>query len=321
MRTARTAPSRPTPAVPGRRAVVLCNPAAGGGRGQRGVPGVVARLREHGLPHRLVATRSLEHALQEAVQACEDGEVVATMGGDGLTGRVADVVSRHGGTLAVLPAGRGNDFARALDLPGDPAGAAGVLATGSTRRLDLGESVDADGRRRRFLGILSVGIDSEVQRIAETTRLPLGRHTYVYGALMALAGWHRLPFALEIDGTPTRMSGFTVAVANSGVYGGGMRLAPDARLDDGLLDVVQIAGASRVRLLRGLARTADGSHVQDEHVDVATAREVTIRSTSPEALRLIAYADGERVAPLPLRVRVVPGAVDVVVPREAGTGA
>jgi YegS/Rv2252/BmrU family lipid kinase len=318
VRPARTAAATPLVAVEGRRAVVLCNPSAGGGRGQRRLPGVVARLQAHGLPHRLVTTRSLEHALEEAARACEDGEVVATLGGDGLTGRVAEVASRHGGTLAVLPAGRGNDFARALGLPGDAVGAADVLAAGTTRRIDLAESVDADGRTRRYLGILSVGIDSEVQRIAETTRLPLGRHTYVYGALAALTGWRSLPFALEVDGTPTRMSGFTVAVANSGVYGGGMRLAPDARLDDGLLDVVQITGASRARLLRGLARTADGTHVEDEHVEVATAREVTIRSTSPEALRLTAYADGEQVAPLPLRVRVVPGAVDVVVPREGG---
>jgi YegS/Rv2252/BmrU family lipid kinase len=314
MRHARTVSATVPAAVEGRRTVVLCNPAAGGGRGQRRLPGVIDRLQQHGLPHRLVATRSLKHALEEAARACGQGEVVATMGGDGLTGRVAEVVSRHDGTLAVLPAGRGNDFARAIGLPEDAGGAAGVLATGTTRRIDLGESIDADGRIRRFLGILSVGIDSEVQRIAETTRLPLGRHTYAYGALVALAGWRRLPFALEVDGRPTRMSGFTVAVANSGVYGGGMRLAPDARLDDGLLDVVQIAGASRTRLLRGLARTADGSHVEDEHVEVTTAREVTIRSTSPEALRLTAYADGEQVAPLPLRVRVVPRALDVVVP-------
>jgi YegS/Rv2252/BmrU family lipid kinase len=313
-RGASTHPHESAPVATDRRAVVLCNPAAGGGRGRRRMPDVEHRLRELAMPHRTVATRDLAHALDVAARACERGEVVATMGGDGLTGRVADVVSRHGGTLAVLPAGRGNDFARALGVPGDPVGAAGVLATGQPRRIDLGETVDAHGARRRFLGILSVGIDSEVQRIAETTRLPLGRHTYVYGAVTALAGWRSLPFALEIDGTARRMSGFTVAVANSGVYGGGMRLAPDARLDDGRLDVVLITGASRIRLLRGLARTADGSHVEDEHVEVLPAREVTIRSTSPAALRLTAYADGEQVARLPLRVRVAPAALDVLVP-------
>jgi YegS/Rv2252/BmrU family lipid kinase len=302
------------PVAPDRRAVVLCNPSAGGGRGRRRLPDVEHRLRELGLPHRTVATRDLGHALDVAARACETGDVVATMGGDGLTGRVADVVSRHGGTLAVLPAGRGNDFARALGVPGDAVGAASVLATGQPRRIDLGEVEDAHGALRRYLGILSVGIDSEVQRIAETTRLPLGRHTYAYGAVTALAGWRSLPFALDIDDTRRRMSGFTVAVANSGVYGGGMRLAPDARLDDGRLDVVLITGASRIRLLRGLARTADGSHVEDEHVEVRPAREVTIRSTSPAALRLTAYADGEQVAPLPLRVRVAPAALDVLVP-------
>jgi YegS/Rv2252/BmrU family lipid kinase len=303
--------------VAGRRALVLCNPVSGGGRGRRQMPRVVRRLEQHGLPHRIVATRGLEHALDEAARACERGDVVATLGGDGLTGRVADVVSRRGGILAVLPAGRGNDFARAIGVPGDAPSAAGVLATGAVRRVDVGEVVDARGVARRFLGILSVGIDSEVQRIAETTRLPLGRHTYAYGALAALAGWRSLPFALELDGRPTRMSGFTVAVANSGVYGGGMRLAPDARLDDGRLDVVTISGDSKIRLVRGLTQTSEGTHVHDEHVEVHRAREVTVGSTSRAALRLTAYADGEQVARLPLRVRVVPRALDVLVRADA----
>jgi YegS/Rv2252/BmrU family lipid kinase len=300
--------------VPDRRATILCNPASGGGRGAGQLAGVSRRLEDHGLPHRAVTTRDLPHALDEAAAACERGEVVATLGGDGLTGRVADVVSRHGGTLAVLPAGRGNDFARAAGIPGRATDAATVLATGVTTTVDLGEVGEADGGERRFLGILSIGIDSDVQRIAETTRLPLGRHTYTYGAVVALTRWRSLPFRVEVDGATTRMRGFTVAVANSGMYGGGMRLAPAARLDDGRLDVVLISGSSRLRLLRGLAHTADGRHVEDEHVHVETAREVTIRSTAPAALKLTAYADGERVARLPLRVRSVPAALDVLVP-------
>jgi YegS/Rv2252/BmrU family lipid kinase len=310
-----------TRAVPGRRALVLCNPSSSGGRAGAAITGVGQRLEAHGLPYRVVTTRSLEHALEEATSACARGEVVATLGGDGLAGRVAGVVSDLGGTLSVLPAGRGNDFARAVGLPERPEDAATVLATGRGQQVDLGEATDVDGRRRPFLGILSIGLDSEVQRIAETTRLPLGRHTYAYGAVAALRRWRSLPFTVEIDDDAVRMSGFTVAVANSGVYGGGMRLAPDARLDDGHLDVVLISGTSRLRLLRGLTHVNDGTHVDDEHVTVRAAREVAIRSTAPAALRLTAYADGERVSRLPLRVRVLPRALDVLLPTRTGGAA
>lgn len=301
-----------------RRAVVLCNPVAGRGRGAKALPAVEHVLRDGGLRFRSVVTTSIEHALEEADAAARSGVVVAALGGDGLVGRVADVVSRAGGVLAVLPGGRGNDFARAVGLPGTAVEAAHALLDGEPLAHDLGEVENAQGRQRRFLGICSVGIDSEVQRIADTTRLPLGRATYAYAALVSLRSWRPLPFTVKPDGSFHRFRGFTVAVANSGIYGGGMRLAPDARMDDGELDLVRIAGSSKFRLLRSLARMPTGGHVDDPHVTIDRVREVTINSTSPLALRLVAYADGEPVAPLPLRIRSIPAALQVLSPPTSG---
>ena len=285
---------------------LIVNPHAGGGRALRLLPGVEAALRGQGRPFRVVETMSMQHARELAREACDRGEIVAAMGGDGMTGAVAGELRDGQGVLAVLPGGRGNDFARKLRIPFDPVEAARLLRDGEERRIDLalaGEMV--------YLGILSAGIDSEVNRIALETRLKLGTFVYTYGTLRALAGWREAAWTLTVDGDEQAFDGYSVAVANSGVFGGGMYLAPDARLDDGLLDVVTIERQSKARFLRGLTRVFDGSHLEDPAVNVVRAREVTFRADRP----FTAYADGDPIGELPLTVKVLPGSLRVVTPR------
>ena len=136
----------------------------------------------------------------------------------------------------MLPGGRGNDFARVLGIPLDPVAACAVIAANVVRELDLGVVDD-----RTFISIASCGFDSEANRIANETRLVRGNLVYAYGALRALAGWRPARFEVTLDGgEPRTMRGYTVAVANSGAYGGGMLMAPSASLDDGTLDVVMV---------------------------------------------------------------------------------
>ncbi len=248
----------------------------------------------------------MQHARELARGACDSGEIVAAMGGDGIVGAVAGELRDRKGLLVVLPGGRGNDFARKLEIPFNPVDAVKLLETGAERNVDLAE---ANGTS--YLGILSAGIDSDVSRIALETRLKLGTFVYTYGVLRAIASWRPAEWKLTIDGEPQSFPGYSVAVANSGVFGGGMFLAPDASLDDGKLDVVTITQQSKLRYLRGLPRVFNGSHLQDPAINVVQAREISFEASRP----FTAYADGDPIGDLPLTVKVLPGSLRVVAPR------
>jgi YegS/Rv2252/BmrU family lipid kinase len=286
---------------------LIVNPAAGGGRAGRILDEVGRALTANGLEHHIERTRSLEHARELALAAAAAGELAAALGGDGLIGAVAGALKGSPGILGMLPGGRGNDVPRVLGIPHDPVAACRVLATGVVRSLDLGE---ADGNT--FIGIASCGFDSEANRIANESRLIRGNLVYTYGALRALASWRPATFAVTVDGgAPRTITGYTIAAANSKAYGGGMMLAPDASLDDGLLDLVMVEHVSKARFLRLLPTVFKGEHVRQPAVHVQRARVVSIAADRPFTM----YADGDPIAELPVTVRVLPSAVRVMVPR------
>jgi YegS/Rv2252/BmrU family lipid kinase len=284
---------------------VLVNPASGGGRTRTLVPEVERALRERGIEHRTVLTRSVEHGCEEARRAGEAGEVVVVMSGDGLIGQVGGVLAGTGTSLGIIPGGRGNDLARVLGIPTAPAVAVDVLARGVPREIDVGE---ANGRR--FLGIASCGFDSDANRIANEARWVRGNLVYLYAALRALASWEPATFTLSFDAARHEVTGYTVGVANSKAYGGGMLAAPDAELDDGLLDLAATGNVGKLRFIRGLARIFKGQHRELLEVRAWRVSEVEIQADRPFAV----YADGDHLTDLPARVRVLPRALRVIVP-------
>jgi YegS/Rv2252/BmrU family lipid kinase len=292
---------------------LVVNPSAGGGRAARIAPEVERELRGRGLSVRTVHTRDLDHARALAREAAANGETVAALSGDGLVGVLADTLRELPGTvLGVLPGGRGNDLARVLEIPTDPAGACGVISDGTERALDLGlvEPL-AGGPSRAFVGIASVGFDSDANRIANEAPAWLGGLVYAYGALRALLSWRPARFELELDdGGRHAFSGYSVAAANSRAYGGGMYAAPDAMLDDGMLDVVAVERVSRLRFLGNLPRVFKGTHVGLSTVRVFRCSQVTISADRPFEM----YADGDPVGALPARVKALRGAVTVLTP-------
>jgi YegS/Rv2252/BmrU family lipid kinase len=290
-----------------RRVLLIVNPSAGGGRAGRALPEVEKALASHDLEHRTETTRSLEHARELAVAAAEADEVAVAFGGDGLIGAVAGALKHSSGVLGLLPGGRGNDFARVLGIPLEPAAACAVLAQGVIRDLDLG-AVGAT----TFIGIASCGFDSEANRIAnEATRVP-GGLVYVYGALRALMAWRPATFKLVLDDDREHVvTGYSVGAANNKAYGGGMYAAPGAQLDDGLLDVVTCADMPKRRFLTVLLpKIFEGTHVSLPEVTVLRTAEVELTADRPFTL----YADGDPVADLPVTIRVLPRAVRVIVP-------
>src|SRR5215212_10259888 len=192
-----------------RRVALIVNPVAGGGRSRKRLPAVEGELRALGIDFHREETSSLVNAEQLAREATRSGEAVFTLGGDGLVGAVAGALAETGTPLGVLPGGRGNDFARVLGVPRDPAEAGRALARAKVRRLDLGE---AGGRP--FIGIASCGFDSDANRIANEARHVKGQAVYAYAALRALAAWKpaRFELVLDADGDPVGDLPITVRI-------------------------------------------------------------------------------------------------------------
>ena len=292
------------PAV--RSVLLIANPTSGGGKVPGLLPGVRARLDALGVAHRTELTRDLPHARELALEALGLGEIPVAFSGDGVAGAVAGAArARPGAVIGVLPGGSGNDFCRHTGIPGDALAACDVLAHGDSRPIDLGEANGAP-----FLGIASLGFDSEANAAANAAPRVLGRGIYVYGALSAVARWKPANFEVELDGAVERFEGWSVICANTSVYGAGMFVAPQARIDDGLLDVVLIRKTSRARFLSSFPKVFKGAHVHDDNVSVQRAREARVSASRPFAV----FADGDPIADLPVVVRVLPAAVRVLLP-------
>jgi YegS/Rv2252/BmrU family lipid kinase len=285
---------------------LIVNPSAGGGRAAKVLPRVQERLRALGVEHHTELTRDLPHAQDLARSAAAAGEPAVVLSGDGLVGSIAHVLRGHPeAVMGVLPGGRGNDFARVVGIPLDAEAACDVIAHGTPQAVDVG---DVDGAT--FIGIASLGFDSEANRIANEAPPRLGSLVYAYGALRALAAWKHAAYEVVVDGQAHAFSGWSVACANSKAYGGGMFLAPGADLHDGRLDVVFCEATSKARFLRLLPTIFKGEHVKDPHVHVLHGAEVRISADRPFTV----YADGDPIGELPCTVRAVPGAVRMLLP-------
>jgi YegS/Rv2252/BmrU family lipid kinase len=292
-------------AVP-RRLRLIVNPHAGGGRTAAALPAVEAALRARGAEVRTDRTLSIDHAVALGREAAQAGEVAVSFGGDGLAGAVAHALRGTEGVLGVLPGGRGNDFARKLGIPSDAGSAAAVLVEGRERTVDVAE---VDGRT--FLGIASYGFDSDVQDIANATTVVRGQLVYLYATLRGIAAWRPVRLTFAADGGPERaVTGYAVAACNSGVFGGGMALAPDADLEDGLLDVVVTGHTPKLRFLRNLPKVFKGTHLDEPEVELLRARELRVDAERPFRI----YADGDPIGTTPATIRAVPGALRVLVP-------
>jgi len=311
---------------------LIVNPAAGGGRAGRRAPQVEQALRAQGLTVQRVDTRDLQHARELALQAAHAGETIVALSGDGLVGAIADAVRDvPQAVIGLVPGGRGNDLARVLGIPDDVQAAVRIVAEGHTRAVDLGlvEGIDSVDGGRAFVGIASVGFDSDANRIANEAPAWLGGLVYLYGALRALAAWRPARFTIacprtgELLHSPAEdqpserhvLSAYSVGAANSKAYGGGMYAAPGAMLDDGLLEVVVVEDMSKLAFLtKILPKVFSGAHVREPGVRVFRAREIALSADRPFTM----YADGDPIAELPVRVRALPAAITMITPAQPG---
>ncbi|MEU9073295.1 diacylglycerol kinase [Kitasatospora sp. NPDC004745] len=294
------------------RVAVLTNPAAGAGHAAPAARRAVAHLSALGLRVDRHEGRDPDDARRLAREAVADGvDALVAVGGDGMINLALQAVAGTPVPLGVIPAGTGNDHARAYGIPrDDPEAAAAVVAAGRTRTVDLGRITTGDGTARWFGSVLATGFDSLVSDRANRLRWPRGRMRYNLAILAEFANLRPLPFRLTLaDGTVIERDLTLAAVGNTGSYGGGMLMCPAAVPDDGLLDVTLVDAMPRLRIARFFPTLFKGTHTT--RPEVTTHRTTGLRIDSPG---ITAYADGEFIAPLPVDVSVAPGALRILVP-------
>jgi YegS/Rv2252/BmrU family lipid kinase len=295
--------------VEGMPLALLVNPASANGRGLKLLPRIEAGLDARRIPFRVERTRGLEDGVERALGAAEAGEVPVVLGGDGLVGAIGGALAGSETPLGILPGGRGNDLARVLGIPGEPDEAVAVLAAGKTRRIDVGE---VNGKR--YVGIASTGFDAVANRLANETRWLRGNLVYAYAGIRILLGWQPARFTIRVGEERSRFTGYSISVANSSTFGGGMLIAPDADLADGEFDVVTIGEVSKLTYLANLPKVFKGTHVDLDEVRVFRVARLELSASRPFPV----YADGEHLTDLPARLRVLPQALSVIVPPQAG---
>ncbi len=301
----------PTPASSGsgRSIALLTNPAAGKGKGTKTAAMALPRLREAGYDVRDLVGRSADEALDLARRCVADGvESLVVCGGDGMVHLGVQAVAGTRTRLGIIPAGTGDDVARYLGISrNDPQLAADVVIGSRERTIDLAR-VNAP-RGEYFVTVLAAGFDAMVNERANQMRWPKGQMRYNLATLAELRTLRPIPYVLELDGEEVRLDATLVAVGNGPSFGGGLRICEGAVLDDGLLDVVIIKPLGKLELLRTYPKLFKGTHVHHPQYVHYRVREVSVAAPG-----IVAYADGERIGPLPLTVGIAPGALRVLVP-------
>lgn len=290
---------------------VILNPSARNGAVLERVETLRTAFDANGLSAEVVESTSEAHATELAAGFAADGvPVVVSLGGDGMVRAVAAGLAGTESALGIVAGGRGNDFIGKLGIPKDIAEAAAIIANGQDRTIDV---LDLDGRI--CVGNVSMGLDSAVQHYADSAQRIKGHWVYTYGVARAILQPRRIDLVLTIDGERTEFRGYSAGFANSGRYGGGLKLSPEAEVDDGLIDVVLLRDVFLPKLGLELVPFNLGKHNLHPDIGFSHAREVHI-DTPEGAERVEIFADGDAVAHTPATLRIRPGVLKVRVPAQ-----
>jgi diacylglycerol kinase (ATP) len=294
-----------------RHIAVAINPAASFGRTRAVGPSVVAALEGRGAtvlrlqePNIELLRLSVDAAISEGIDA------LVVVGGDGMVSLAVNALAGTAIPLGIIPSGTGNDAARGLGIPiRDTDASVQVLWTAleeGPRAIDVG--VLRHGvHTTRFVGILSAGFDAIVNERANGWAWPRGKSRYTLALLRELVFLKPRRYSITVGGVTRQQDAVLIAVANNVSLGGGMAVVPHAKIDDGKLDLFVVAPVSRMRFLRLFPKVFSGTHTGLDVVSFSAVEAVTL-----DADGLIAYADGERIGPLPVEVSVLPRALHVL---------
>ena len=295
----------------------LINPLSGGGAAPAAVVPVARILRDAGASVDVTYSPGPRATPGLVDAAVERGDIVVSVGGDGMLSSLAGRVSAVGGTLGIVPAGRGNDFVRMLGLSVEPSDVAQVLLEGEVTPIDLLALSLGDAAPRVVASSVYAGVDAIASEVVDRVRWMPRKLQYPYAAVRALATYTPVDMRVVVDGAEDTFRAANAVVANSGYYGSGMYIAPSASVQDGVLDVVVIEAASRRELIKSMPKVYDGSHVDLPEVHLLRGRSVSLSGTPSVPMG----GDGEPLGHLPVsadaaaRIDVLPGALNLLLPR------
>lgn len=301
--------------------VVFVNPAAGSGRAARNIPRIRVLFERHGCRADFLETRSRSELEDRAARFLEQGRrTFLTAGGDGTLQGLVQALLGHDALIGVLPVGSGNDFASALGFPLDLTRAVELLFACVPRRVDLAIARTADGSARVYVGGGGIGLDAEAARYAASHyRRFSGKIRYVASALRAWKHFEALHVRAQCRGLTEsncrELQGdvLVACVLNSPTYGGGLRLAPNARLDDGLLDLTLLESLELPQVLRRVPRLLATGQITTPAMQRVQCARVGLQPDRP----CFFHGDGEIFGPAPVEIAVLPGALRVLAPRSA----
>lgn len=291
--------------------IILVNPAAGRRRGRRKLRRALEVLHRTGVQPEIRESRDARHLVELARRASDERpDVVVSAGGDGTHHYVLNGLSGSEVPLGLLSLGSGNDLANGLGIPTEPVAAAETLLRGRARQIDL-----ARVGSEVYGCIAGVGFDTVVTRFAnEQVRWVHGSAAYAWAIVRCLKFYRAHRLELTSDGGNFSDDFIFATIGNNTTYGGGLKMAPRARLDDGLLDVCIVPAMGKFELLRWVPRAYRGEHLAHPRIVYLQAR--AIRLESPSRLEL--FGDGEFMQELPVTIEAVPRALRVIVPKNRG---
>ncbi|MFK7694018.1 diacylglycerol/lipid kinase family protein [Paenibacillus sp. HJGM_3] len=291
----------------------IVNRTSGNGNGAVRWAQTERRLAERGIAYGVRYTEYRGHAreLAETLAAQPDTRAVVALGGDGTVNEVAGGLIGSGVPMGCIPSGSGNDFARSVGVPTDPQAALERIVRGEVRTIDA-----AQLNGRRFVISAGIGFDGEVARMTNESfykrwlnRIRLGSLSYVISVLRLLVSYKPQTVTVELDGAvQTYRHVWLIAVANLPYYGGGMRICPDARGDDGRFHLCLVEGITRGQLLMFFPRVFTGTHTSLSAVHMLSAARVRIRSEQPLAI----HVDGEWGGTTPAEIELIAGGLNII---------
>jgi len=283
--------------------IILFNPTSGGGKGKRYALEVERFLDERDISFKVISGEDYQDAKDRFEESLKSNQGVISgvivVGGDGMVHLAIQALAMTSIPMALIPAGTGNDFARALGLRiKEPLKVLEHAFTNKPRAVDLGRV-----NNRYFADILSTGFDSVVNEKANALTLIKGRMKYNIAIALVLSTFRPKHYSFRVDAVDFTSRAMLIAVSNGSSYGGGMKVTPDAQIDDGLFDIMILGPVSKIEFLKVFPKVFSGAHIKHPAVKILRGRTVEIDSDA------VAYADGERIGPLPITASVIPKAL------------